>query len=421
MASSQSYVELLGDKLLSSSGEVDTATALQGKVVGIYFSAHWCPPCRGFTPKLAEMYKHIKAQGKDFEIVFASSDRDESAFKEYFGEQPWLALPYAQRDTKAKLSKKFKVSGIPTLVILDEQANVITVDGRAALSGNKNDVVAEYPWTPPTFWEALGTSFVGKSGTVPLDNIKGKYLALYFSAHWCPPCRGFTPKLAETYKKMKASGRDDFEFIFISSDRDESAFKEYHAEHPWLALPFAQRKQKEQLSSMFGVRGIPALVVVDPEGNVITTKGRGGASADPEGKEFPWHPKPTVDLCADAGDINEKVSVVLLLSGLADAAAKKAARASLEKVAVAKNAELKAKGEDTMCFFFAESDSGVVGQVRTMTKVAKKDGMAQLLLLDIPDRGGFYVGEAASAVSEATLEKLLSQYDTKELERKQLA
>ena len=29
--------------------------------VGIYFSAHWCPPCRGFTPKLAESYLEMKA------------------------------------------------------------------------------------------------------------------------------------------------------------------------------------------------------------------------------------------------------------------------------------------------------------------------------------------------------------------------
>jgi thiol-disulfide isomerase/thioredoxin len=50
-----------------------------------------CPPCRGFTPKLAEIYKAYQAKGLAFEILFVSSDRDESAFGEYFGEQPRLA------------------------------------------------------------------------------------------------------------------------------------------------------------------------------------------------------------------------------------------------------------------------------------------------------------------------------------------
>ena len=37
---------------------------------------------------------------------------------------PWLALPYADREKKGALSKKFKVSGIPTLVILDPSGSV---------------------------------------------------------------------------------------------------------------------------------------------------------------------------------------------------------------------------------------------------------------------------------------------------------
>jgi len=46
---------LLGGTLLKKGcEEVNTADALKGKrAVGLYFSAHWCPPCRGFTPKLA--------------------------------------------------------------------------------------------------------------------------------------------------------------------------------------------------------------------------------------------------------------------------------------------------------------------------------------------------------------------------------
>ena len=71
---------LFGPKLTSQEGEVDTVTALKDKVVGLYFSAHWCPPCRSFTPELAKTYKLLTEQGKNFEIVFVSSDNDDSGF-----------------------------------------------------------------------------------------------------------------------------------------------------------------------------------------------------------------------------------------------------------------------------------------------------------------------------------------------------
>jgi nucleoredoxin len=63
-----------------------------------------------FTPILAEWYKAFKPGHPDFDVVFLSSDRDEESFKEYYQEMPWLALPFAERDIKAKLSQKFKVS-----------------------------------------------------------------------------------------------------------------------------------------------------------------------------------------------------------------------------------------------------------------------------------------------------------------------
>merc|ERR1719163_2459352 len=91
------FEEMFGAELCAKGGEVvQTSAALADKVVAIYFSAHWCPPCRGFTPELAKAYATYKAAGKNLEIVFASSDRDEKAFGEYFAEMPWLALAFSE-------------------------------------------------------------------------------------------------------------------------------------------------------------------------------------------------------------------------------------------------------------------------------------------------------------------------------------
>merc|ERR1711939_569377 len=94
--------ELLGDVVLDGAGkEIQRTEALKDKYVMLYFSAHWCPPCKRFTPELAKTYAAIKAQRSDMELVFVSGDRSKEAFNEY----------------KA-LSSHFEVSGIPTLVVL---------------------------------------------------------------------------------------------------------------------------------------------------------------------------------------------------------------------------------------------------------------------------------------------------------------
>jgi len=89
---------LLGSHAIRQNGEKVPISSFCGKdrVIGIYFSADWCPPCKGFTPKLIDLYNKVKScpNGVKFEVVFVSWDKDESAFTEYFNTMPWLALPY---------------------------------------------------------------------------------------------------------------------------------------------------------------------------------------------------------------------------------------------------------------------------------------------------------------------------------------
>ncbi|KAL6064460.1 16 kDa thioredoxion [Balamuthia mandrillaris] len=130
-----SFDELFPAELVNAKKEKVTRDTLHGKKVGVYFSAHWCPPCRGFTPTLVEFYEELKSQGKDFEIVFVSSDRSEQDMFGYMTEanMPWLAVPYGDEHV-AKLKQKYGISGIPTLVILNQDGEIITKDGRGQVA-----------------------------------------------------------------------------------------------------------------------------------------------------------------------------------------------------------------------------------------------------------------------------------------------
>jgi nucleoredoxin len=124
---------------------------------------------------------------------------------------------------------------------------------------------------------------------VPTSSLDGYVFGLYFSAHWCPPCRGFTPELAKWYKNFQDKHPDrKLAIIFISSDRDESDFNEYRKEMNFHALPFSEREVKGALSTKFGVRGIPTLIFFDATGKVTTKEGRAVVSSDPNGNDYPW-------------------------------------------------------------------------------------------------------------------------------------
>ena len=139
-----------------------------------------------------------------------------------------------------------------------------------------------YTWTSEESIEQRSTS----------ELLKGKStIALYFSASWCRPCQQFTPMLAKFYNEMKKKNKS-FEIIWISQDRSTEEFAAYYQKMPWLALPVEAIKEKlEYLSSLYKVKGIPHLVILDEDGSIITIDGRTMVAKDPYGLEFPWKPR----------------------------------------------------------------------------------------------------------------------------------
>jgi len=135
-----SVFEILGNSFYSNNGEVNDSSLKSAKFIGIYFSAHWCPPCRGFTPVLSDVYKKINENEKVFEVVFVSCDSDENEFKNYLSTMPWIAVKFGDESSE-KLSNLYKVSGIPRLVIINQNGEIIEENARSSVTSKKEDVL----------------------------------------------------------------------------------------------------------------------------------------------------------------------------------------------------------------------------------------------------------------------------------------
>lgn len=50
---------------------------------------------------------------------------------------------------------------------------------------------------------------------------------------------------------------------------------------PWLCLPFQQSAIRAELAQLYGIRGIPTLLLLDSNGHVITMDARTEVAEDP--------------------------------------------------------------------------------------------------------------------------------------------
>jgi len=257
------------DEILHGKERVKINDALGGKdVVGLYFSAHWCPPCRGFTPVLASMYNDLKVNNKSIEIVFVSSDSSEDQFLEYYEEMPWLALPYSNRDLKATLSDQYDCGGIPYLVLLDGKTGAeITRDGREAIMEGG---VSGFPFDSESIskaktakkqkilsffcdWKVFGDNVIG-------SELVGKEAVAVVFGNANSQTPWVSTKLAQSYETLS----DRMAVIYVSHDvADEDKEAEFQSTMPssWMKI-----KSSEQIlatsGGIFGTLEVPVVYVM---------------------------------------------------------------------------------------------------------------------------------------------------------------
>ena len=114
------------------SGEPFDQRSLAGKVVLVDFWATWCGPCVAEIGNLREQY--AKWHDRGFEVVGVSLDEDRQTLEQFVRAKqiPWPIL-YEEpggRGWQHPLATYYGITGIPTVVLIGRDGNVVTLDAR---------------------------------------------------------------------------------------------------------------------------------------------------------------------------------------------------------------------------------------------------------------------------------------------------
>lgn len=116
-------VRVQNDKVVAA----DEDALANKKLIALYFSAHWCPPCKKFTPLLVDYYNQVIAQHPEVEVVYVSADHSADEMQKYMREvkMPWPAIDYQKVESKEAV-RKYAGKGIPSLVLVDRLGRVVS-------------------------------------------------------------------------------------------------------------------------------------------------------------------------------------------------------------------------------------------------------------------------------------------------------
>ena len=135
--------------------------------------------------------------------------------------------------------------------------------------------------------ELEGTTVDGR----PFDwkQYRGKVVLVDFWATWCGPCVREIPNLLKAYEKYHDRG---FEVVGISLDQDREALEEFLEKHniPWATLFDEEAAGVHPMARKYGIRAIPAPILVDRQGKVVHTAARGPMLWKLLEKQFPEKP-----------------------------------------------------------------------------------------------------------------------------------
>lgn len=226
-----------------------------------------------------DQYKELRKQASELE------KGDNVRMKEL--QEKWDLISKKQTEV-AKECINQNLDNIVGAQLLRQMESRLSSDEVTKILAAASPVMKEHVYTQAVIkhQEAIKRSEVGQKFTdVKMKDVngnevalsdyvgKGKYVLIDFWASWCGPCRGEMPNVKAAYEKFASKG---FEIVGISLDSKKEAWMKGIED---LGITWPQMSDlkgwKCEGAAVYGVRGIPATLLVDPNGIIIASNLRG--------------------------------------------------------------------------------------------------------------------------------------------------
>ena len=274
-------------------GTIDLAKLYGTKPIYLKFWATWCVPCREQMPKFERIYEML---GDRIEVIAvdAGLNDDESAVRA-FREEHGLRMPIVIDDGSLAAALDLQVT--PQHVLIGRDARITFVghlDGAKldaeiqkvlAQPGPSGTAIGQHVSLPPAFKpgdRVTGIAATLLDGTkVDLGAPRDRPRGLVLFSDWCESYLAKSrPETSQACRRVREEvdrliARGDVDWLGIASNVWSSAqsLGEYRTETK-TRLPLALDADGA-LFRAFGVRDMPTVVLLDPDGRVVRLIGPG--------------------------------------------------------------------------------------------------------------------------------------------------
>jgi thiol-disulfide isomerase/thioredoxin len=221
-------------------------------------------------PPFEEVFKKLDAQAraamqKDRKEGLKEVERVARLLTKDYPEEfmPYAMLAFVARSTDDDQKKTTMLKELAALDDSDPKIGKVVAQAKGELK--KMEALGK----------PLAMKFTAVDGTeVDVSKMKGKVVLIDFWATWCGPCVRELPTVKKAYADLHDQG---FEIIGISLDNSEKKLTDFVAKNdmPW--VQFCDGKGwKNTIAQEHGIKSIPAMWLIDKEGNLVDQNARSG-------------------------------------------------------------------------------------------------------------------------------------------------